>query len=148
MKDFDFDSLLSEETKDSTNELFNETVDCVDYTDLIELENKLKNRDFQENIFNDELDIDFKQETILFMLAYWDRKIQTKKRIENEKKIEQMFSEYGVNIRASKHALNQYLKSIKKTDSDRKAEIQHDSLVEQISSQLDISEFKDNEDES
>ena len=148
MKDFDFDSLLSEETKDSTNELFNETVDCVDYTDLIELENKLKNNEFQENIFKNDIDIDFKQETILFMLAYWDRKIQTKKRIENEKKIEQMFSDYGVNVVAAKRSLNQYLKSIKKTDSDRKAEIQHDSLVEQISSQLDISEFKDNEDES
>ncbi len=76
---------------------------------------------------------DYKQETVLFMLAYWDRKIQTKKRIENEKEIEQMFSEYGVNVRASKHALNQLLKTIQKTSDVRKSEEQHNMLVSEIS---------------
>ena len=134
MKDFDFDSLL----KDTPSV---DLSDQINYTSVTDLENAIQSGNLSDN------DFEYKHETILFMLAYWDRKIQTKKRIENEKKIEQMFFEYGVNVRASKHALNQYLKSISKTDSDRKAEVQHNKLVQQISNQLDISVFEESKNE-
>jgi len=125
MKDFDFDSLLCEDNP-AINPIFTQTLD---YTNLADLENSLNN-DYT-NIPGNKFD--YKQETVLFMLAYWDRKIQTKKRIENEKEIEQMFSEYGVNVRASKHALNQLLKTIQKTSDVRKSEEQHNMLVSEIS---------------